>query len=82
MNIFKKHLILCLFLLTTGACQQKQPPIRQYSVLHALEYSLISARMSSDQALQALKKDVKKNGNSRDFIGTVSPRRTGADKKS
>ena len=49
-------------LLSIGACQTSQPPIRQYALLSALEHNLASAKGASDNALKELKADVKKQG--------------------
>ena len=58
-------------LLSIGACQTSQPPLRQYALLHALEHNLANAKRASDQALKELKRDVKKNGNSREGLERI-----------
>lgn len=58
-------------LLSIGACQTSQPPIRQYALLHALEYNLASAKRASDGVLKELKADVKKRGNSREGLERI-----------
>ena len=73
MKTLKKYtqtLLFCGLLLCAGACQSDLP-IRQYSLLNALEHLLINAQYSSYQALEALKKDVKKNGNSREGLERI-----------
>lgn len=67
---YSKALLLCSLLLCVGACKPDLP-VRQYALLSMLEHSLINAKVSSDQALEALKKDVKKNGNSREGLERI-----------
>lgn len=74
MNILTKLLqkLLVFGLLTgLGACQSSRPPIHQYTWLAALERSLIQAKRNNEQALEMLKKDVKKNGNSREGLERI-----------
>jgi Ca-activated chloride channel family protein len=75
MNKLKKYsqtLLFCGLLLGIAACQPSQTKvIRQYQILHSLEHSLVSAKTSSDKALEALKKDVKKNGSSREGLERI-----------
>lgn len=75
MNKFKQYsqtLLFCGLLLGIAACQSSQTKaIRQYQILSSFEHLLIDAKKSSDQALQSLKKDVKKNGNSREGLERI-----------
>ena len=73
-TFFKKHrytLLFCGILFFVGACQSSPPAIRQYGWLNALEHSLVSAKSASDQALVALKKEVKKQGNSHEGLERI-----------
>ncbi|WP_299456745.1 VWA domain-containing protein [uncultured Microscilla sp.] len=75
MNTFKKHsqtLLFCGLLLGIAACQSSKTKVRrQYGILHILEFDIYNANRSSDQALEALKRDVKKNGGSREGIERI-----------
>ncbi|HAS40181.1 MAG TPA: hypothetical protein DCS93_06855 [Microscillaceae bacterium] len=71
-TIKKQFLIIFLYggLGALAACQSS-PPIRQYTLLNSLEHSLYNAKGASDNALKALKADVKKQGNSREGLERI-----------
>ena len=57
-------------LIVLAACQSS-PPFREYHLLSALERSVYWGQTASEEALRTLKKDVKKNGNSREGIDRI-----------
>ena len=71
MSKYNQISIFCVLLLVAVACQQKQPVIRQYSVLNILEHSLINAQKSSNRVLKRVKIDVKKGGNAREGLERI-----------
>ncbi|OJJ20971.1 hypothetical protein BKI52_10370 [marine bacterium AO1-C] len=73
MDTIKKQLFIILIyggLVALAACQSS-PPVRQYSLLYSLEHGLYQAKGESDNMLRELKRDVKKQGNSREGLERI-----------
>ncbi|HAS40179.1 MAG TPA: hypothetical protein DCS93_06845 [Microscillaceae bacterium] len=63
--------VLVVLVLLASACQQKTPVKRSQEWLKSLRVATVPAKKASDLALVALKKDVKKQGNSREGLERV-----------
>ena len=55
-------------LISFTACQQPTPYQRTSAWIGSLEHSLVTAKVRSDYGLVSIKKQVKKNGNSREGL--------------
>ncbi len=71
MKNLTKGLAGAIFILSMGACQKKAPVRRSQAWLNSIERALLTAQNASDAAFQALKADVKKNGNSSNGLKRV-----------